>query len=101
MKALDEMLRDQLAADEELEELLLTKRNRAWIPAIVELLEGDENVMVVVGTGHLVGKGSVVQLLKKKGYRAEQMRGRLTKPGSASSHPYSDFFLPWQLASQL
>lgn len=28
---------------------------------------------VVVGAGHLVGKGSIVDLLRKKGYVVEQM----------------------------
>jgi uncharacterized protein YbaP (TraB family) len=51
----------------------LADRNRAWLPKIEELLAGDKNVFVVVGMGHLVGTDGVVQLLKKKGIRVEQL----------------------------
>jgi uncharacterized protein YbaP (TraB family) len=32
----------------------------------------DKNILVIVGAGHLVGPGSVVALLKQKGYRVKQ-----------------------------
>jgi uncharacterized protein YbaP (TraB family) len=51
----------------------LADRNRAWLPKIEELLAGDKTVFVVVGMGHLVGTDGVVQLLKKKGIRVEQL----------------------------
>jgi uncharacterized protein YbaP (TraB family) len=51
----------------------LSDRNRVWLPKIEELLTGDKNVFVVVGMGHLVGSDGVVQLLKKKGLRVEQL----------------------------
>ena len=51
----------------------LADRNRVWHPKIEELLTGDKNVFVVVGMGHLVGSDGVVQLLKKKGIRVEQL----------------------------
>jgi len=50
----------------------LTDRNRAWLPKLEELLQGQKNVFVVVGMAHLVGKDGVVDLLKKKGFRVEQ-----------------------------
>ena len=51
----------------------LTDRNRVWFPKIEEFLTGDKNVFVVVGMGHLVGSDGVVQLLRKKGIRVEQL----------------------------
>jgi len=51
----------------------LTDRNRVWFPKIEELLTRDKNVFVVVGMAHLVGKDSVVDLLKTKGFRVEQL----------------------------
>ena len=51
----------------------LTDLNRAWLPKIEELLRSDKNVFVVVGMAHLVGKEGVVDLLKKKGFRVEQL----------------------------
>ena len=47
-------------------------RNRAWMPKIVELLEGDRNAMVVVGSMHLVGEEGLVALLRQQGYTVAQ-----------------------------
>jgi uncharacterized protein len=47
---------------------LLYERNRNWIPGIEALLHGDETAIVIVGMGHLVGEGSVVALLRERGY---------------------------------
>lgn len=71
---LRKLLADEVAKDEETGEALLFRRNREWLPEILKLLEGEEDAMVVVGAGHLVGEGSVIDLLGKRGYRAEQMR---------------------------
>jgi uncharacterized protein YbaP (TraB family) len=51
---------------------LLTDRNRRWVPQIERLLQRADTSLVV-GTGHLVGEGSVVDLLRKKGYAVEQL----------------------------
>lgn len=47
-------------------------RNRNWIPRIDELAGQDGNVLVIVGAAHLVGRNSVLDLLKKKGYAIDQ-----------------------------
>ncbi|HET9984198.1 MAG TPA: TraB/GumN family protein [Longimicrobiales bacterium] len=52
---------------------LLTDRNRRWVPQIEAMLKGGEDVLVVVGAGHLVGRDGVVALLRAKGYRVEQL----------------------------
>ncbi len=51
----------------------LADRNRAWLAQIEEFLTRETNVFVVVGMVHLVGKDGVVQLLKNKGIRVEQL----------------------------
>ena len=51
----------------------LADRNRVWFPQIEELLGREKNVFVVVGMAHLVGSDGVVDLLKKKGIRVEQL----------------------------
>ncbi|MCG6949596.1 MAG: TraB/GumN family protein [Acidobacteria bacterium] len=48
-------------------------RNRAWVPQIEELLAGDRDAMVVVGSAHLVGDEGVIELLRKKGYAIERL----------------------------
>lgn len=52
----------------ELRQVVLDDRNRDWIPSIEAFLEGDQNVMVVVGAGHLVGPNSVIDLLERQGH---------------------------------
>lgn len=52
---------------------LLTARNEAWLPQIERLIKGDEDVLVVVGAGHLVGAEGVVAMLRERGYQVEQM----------------------------
>ena len=60
----------------ELMEALLDKRNANWMEQITGYIEGDENVMVIVGAGHLSGEGSVIDLLEKKGYKPVQQAGK-------------------------
>lgn len=54
-------------------EALLVARNRAWVPQIEALLARDEDALVVVGAGHLVGEQSVVDLLRRAGYAVERL----------------------------
>ena len=51
-----------------LEARLLTDRNRAWVPQVEALLARDQDALVVVGAGHLVGDNSVVAMLRAQGY---------------------------------
>jgi uncharacterized protein YbaP (TraB family) len=51
---------------------LLVSRNRKWIARIESLLNEDKNYLVIVGTGHLAGSDSVIELLKKDGIAIAQ-----------------------------
>ncbi len=58
------------SGDEQLgnyEEILLNKRNRAWIPIMKESME-KETTFFAVGAGHLGGENGVIKLLMKEGY---------------------------------
>ena len=65
-------LQSDLGHDSDLYQSVLVARNRKWVPKIEALLNGDKNYLVIVGTGHLAGQGSVVDLLKKDGIVATQ-----------------------------
>jgi uncharacterized protein len=54
-------------------EPLVTERNQRWLPQVEALLRGDDNAMVVVGALHLVGRGGLLEQLRKKGYRVTQL----------------------------
>ena len=56
----------------ELYERFVIDRNRAWIGRIEDLMKQGEDVLVVVGAGHLVGKESLIELLRVKGYEPVQ-----------------------------
>jgi uncharacterized protein YbaP (TraB family) len=51
---------------------LLIRRNKKWVEEIEGIMQENKNVLFVVGAGHLVGPRSVVDLLKKKGYKVKQ-----------------------------
>jgi len=67
-----EEMRSEFGADPALYQSLLVARNRKWLPQIKALLNADGNTLVIVGTGHLVGPGSVIELLKQAGIDAIQ-----------------------------
>lgn len=55
-----------------IEDRLLTRRNKDWIPKIEAILGKPKNTMVIVGAGHLIGPAGIVELLKEKGYTVRQ-----------------------------
>ena len=65
-------LLSEFKQDSRLYQSVLGARNRKWLPKIEALLNDDKNYLVIVGTGHLVGAGSVIELLKKDGIGATQ-----------------------------
>lgn len=51
---------------------LTEERNRAWVEQLADLLDDRDDYLVVVGALHLVGRNSVVDLLRQRGYRVTQ-----------------------------
>ena len=68
----ERQMRSEFGRDPSLYQSVLVARNRKWIPKIEALLKEDKNYLIIVGTGHLVGAGSVIDLLKKDGIGAIQ-----------------------------
>jgi uncharacterized protein YbaP (TraB family) len=69
---LEKLLNDSMGDAPALTKRMLTDRNERWVPLIQELVRGGQNVMVIVGAGHLVGNKGVVELLKQKGLKVTQ-----------------------------
>ncbi len=65
-------LEHEFEGNPRLYESVLAARNRKWIPGIKALLNDDRNYLVIVGAGHLAGKDSVIDLLKRDGVDAQQ-----------------------------
>ena len=55
-------------------EKLFDERNEKMAEKVEGFLEGDRQHFVIVGAGHLIGQKGVVELLKKAGYKVEQVR---------------------------
>jgi len=57
----------------ELAEALIFERNRNWAGQVNAMLEGDDDVLVVVGAMHLVGPRGLPALLEKRGFRVKRL----------------------------
>ncbi len=71
---IDRVMNEEMEDDSKFRELLLTERNANWVPEVEKAIKGSENVMFLVGAAHLVGKDSVVDLLRKKGYEVKKVQ---------------------------
>lgn len=58
----------------ELQRVLLTDRNRRWLPRIVELIDDGQAPFVAVGAGHVIGEEGVVALLSAQGYDTRRIQ---------------------------
>ena len=64
----------ELAATPGLAGPLLHNRNRAWVDALALRLDRPGTTLVAVGVGHLVGPGSVIDLLRQRGFTVERIQ---------------------------
>jgi uncharacterized protein len=67
------ILLDAMQDQPALMERILYQRNRNWISQIEALMAAGEQAIVIVGMGHLTGEGSVIALLRERGYAVRQV----------------------------
>lgn len=72
-KGLEKFLLDNFMEYPGIYKALIVNRNKNWMQHIESLMKKKENHMIIVGAGHLVGQDGLVELLKKKGYKPEQL----------------------------
>ncbi len=65
------LLSDEYKSFPALYRLLVTDRNKRWVPQIEKLLHGNQDYFVVVGALHLVGDGGLLDLIRRGGYKPE------------------------------
>jgi uncharacterized protein YbaP (TraB family) len=63
-----------LSASPELMNALIKRRNANWSKWIERRMAQPGSVMIAVGAGHLAGKDSVIELLKRDGYRVRRVQ---------------------------
>jgi len=80
-KADDKSLFDKMAGElqkkyPKLYQNINVDRNKAWLPKLDALLKDNDqdDILVVVGSMHLLGKDGVVNMLKEKGYKVERIK---------------------------
>ena len=63
------LLQDEMVTEfPHLYKKIVVNRNKSWIPEIERLVKTPEREFILVGAAHLVGKDSVLSMLKKRGY---------------------------------
>ena len=70
---LESSLLDSFAGHKELNRVLVTDRNRRWARHISTLLADDDDYLIIVGALHLIGDGSVPNLLSRQGFNIRQL----------------------------
>ncbi len=75
-KGMESILTRSLSEDKALSpiyEKLVYERNKKMASKIRDFLKAKETYFIIVGAGHLVGSEGIIELLKRDGYRVEQL----------------------------
>jgi uncharacterized protein len=70
---LSALLSDEYKSFPALYRVLVTDRNKRWVPQIEKLLHGNQDYFVIVGALHLVGEGGLLELMRHDGYKPESV----------------------------
>lgn len=62
-----QMIGEEEGIPKEMNDLILTDRNKRWIPKIESMIS-EKSTFIAVGAGHLGGPEGVIRLLEAKGY---------------------------------
>lgn len=73
-KLADLFLSEMGGFEEAFLERLIYQRNRNWIAPLETMLAENKKALVIVGAAHLIGDGSVLDLLGEAGYRIERIQ---------------------------
>ncbi|MDB5536582.1 MAG: TraB/GumN family protein [Devosia sp.] len=65
---------DDLAGYDAFTQRLIFDRNQTWVAKIDTMLADNEQDLIVVGAGHLMGDGSLVDLLEKSGFSVKRLQ---------------------------
>lgn len=71
-RGLERSLEEDFGEYPELAERLIYRRNERWASQVEEMLDGDEDVLLVVGAMHLVGERGLPALLAERGFSVER-----------------------------
>lgn len=69
--ALDRALHGEMSQFPALQKAVFYDRHVKWLPQIERMLADGKTHVIIVGAGHLVGKDSVIDMLRAKGIKVE------------------------------
>ena len=69
--ALDRNMHGEMSKFPALQKAVFYDRHVKWLPQIERMMADGRNHVVIVGAGHLVGKDSVIAMLRAKGIKVE------------------------------
>jgi uncharacterized protein len=72
---LEKVMKEMRQRYPELHASLLTTRNRAWLPTLLDRFRSDTPHLVIVGAAHVVGAEGLLALLKEQGLEARPAEG--------------------------
>jgi len=70
-KAMAKLFDQSIKEVPDLYQTLIVERNKRWADEIEKLMAGSGKVFIAVGAGHLVGKDSVVAMLRTRDFKVE------------------------------
>jgi uncharacterized protein YbaP (TraB family) len=82
------LIERDFAGHVEAQDLLISNRNRTWVPKVEELLHSGKTAMVTVGAAHIGGPKGVISLLCAKGHEVERI-GANGVAGTSACRPNS------------
>lgn len=74
VKAIAKSFNDDLSGSPALSDALVRRRNSNWSKWVKRRLSRPGTVMVAVGAGHLAGSESVVEMLRRDGYKVRRLQ---------------------------
>jgi uncharacterized protein len=74
VKAIGATFNKEFQDSPELKQALLVQRNANWAKWIEQRMAQPGTIMVAVGAGHLAGSSSVLELLKRDGYKVRRLQ---------------------------
>jgi uncharacterized protein YbaP (TraB family) len=68
-----DLIERDFAGHVEAQDLLISNRNRTWVPSIGELLQTGKTAMVTVGAAHIGGPKGLISLLCESGHAVQRV----------------------------
>jgi uncharacterized protein YbaP (TraB family) len=74
VEAIAKVFNRDLSSSPELRDALLKRRNANWSRWIAERMASPGSVMIAVGAGHLAGSDSVIEMLRRDGFKVRRVQ---------------------------